>query len=72
MVGLFDDCEIQITCSKCGHKTNKKIRWLKRNSKYHCVCGNIVSIDTKQFKITIAEVDKAYCDLQKTVKILHE
>ena len=72
MVGLFDNCEIQFTCSKCGHETGKRIRWLKRRSKYTCICGNTVNIDTKQFKITLAKMDKAYFDLQTTIKSLHE
>ena len=34
--------------------------------------GTIITLDTSEFKIKTAEVDKAYNDLLRTTKVLHK
>jgi hypothetical protein len=59
MAGFLDDAEIEIPCSKCGHKTKKSIRWIKSNNEYFCTCGARINLNTSQFRRKIADTESA-------------
>lgn len=68
MPGLLDNAEIKIPCENCGHKTTKTIGWIKSNKEFKCSCGTHITITTDQFKREIVKVEKAYSDLQRTLR----
>ncbi len=65
---VFDSSEIEITCTNCGRKTEKTVRWIKNNSQFTCPCGTTIRLDTAQFKGKIAEVEASIARLQDSFK----
>jgi DNA-directed RNA polymerase subunit N (RpoN/RPB10) len=72
MAGLLDNAPVAIRCSKCGHKTNKSVGWIKNNREFTCSCGTIVCLDQEDFKSKITELDKSFEDFQNILKTLNK
>ncbi|HXH72470.1 MAG TPA: hypothetical protein VNI58_06640 [Mariprofundaceae bacterium] len=65
---MLEDFEIQITCSRCGAKTRKPIKWIRKNDELLCGCGEHIALDAEQFKSEIASIAKALADFERSLK----
>lgn len=65
---MFRDLKIGIPCGNCGRETEKTVTWLKHNAEFTCACGTLVKVDASQFNREMQKVDKAFDDLNRTLK----
>ena len=60
---MFDEQSFNISCDNCGHKTSKKIGWIKRNKQFSCHCGTAISLDSKEFIADLRQIEKRFKSL---------
>lgn len=66
IAGMFDKAELGIPCPGCGHKTPKKISWIKTHKEMVCAgCGSPVTLDSTKLEEGIRTVEKQLNDLKR-------
>jgi hypothetical protein len=64
----LDDSEIEVTCSN-GHKIKKTIGALRRSPSFRCPrCGQNITVDGSELDREMRKIDRAFDDLQKSLK----
>lgn len=67
------DTSIGVTCSNCGHETEKTLGWLREHTHFICAgCQHTVEFDGLALADEVQrEIEKAQLDLNRTVKQLN-
>ncbi len=64
---FFDDQPIDIACSKCGRKTPKTVRWIRRYSYLDCAgCGTRVILERDKFIAEVKRISREFEDLRRS------
>jgi len=64
---MFNDIDITVPCPHCGHKTKKRVSWLKTNDKLACRCGKTFTIDAKPLLEGLDDARKSLDDLKRNL-----
>lgn len=65
---MFDNAAMPVTCAKCGHKTEKKLSWLKTHRQMICRCGATIMIDSKGFASSMKQADKSLANFRRSLR----